>query len=294
MSGVTAVIKARNEAEQIEQAIASAGLLADHVLVVDDHSTDETARLAAAAGARVISGHPHGGRIDLLDRQGFAAVTGGWILRMDADERLTPALAERLREVVEARADAAGVRYARRYWMFGAPVTFGGWLRPQQVGLFRADRWERNWTAACHSQVPVNGPILTVDPDGGAWMEHYDYEAVSEFVTRSLSGYAAVDAAERYAAGQRFRSRDVVWWPFRKIAGRLVVRGGHRDGARGWVLAALLAAYDISVLAHLWDLERREARRPGAAPSSSGRAPRTEKPGATQWHRSDHGKAAMG
>lgn len=294
MSGVTAVIKARNEAEQIEQAIASAGLLADDVLVVDDRSTDETARLAATAGARVISGHPHGGRIDLLDRQGFAAVTGGWILRMDADERLTPALAERLREVVEAPADAAGVRYARRYWMFGAPVMFGGWLRPQQVGFFRADRWERSWTAACHSQVPVDGPILTVDPDGGAWMEHYDYEAVSEFVTRSLSGYAAVDAAERHAAGQRFRGRDIVWCPLRKIAGRLVVRRGHRDGARGWVLAALLAAYDISVLAHLWDLERREAKRPGAAPSSAGRAPRTEKPGATQWHRRDHGKAAMG
>ncbi|MGW3742123.1 glycosyltransferase family 2 protein [Streptomyces sp. NPDC005146] len=264
MSRITAVIKAKNEAAQIQDAIASARLLASDVLVVDDHSTDATASLAAEAGAEVVRGEPHHGSIDLLDKQGFALVRSGWILRMDADERLTPTLARHLRWVTDDPSDLSGAKYARRYWMFGAPISSGGWLRPVQLGLFRADRWDSDWTAALHSQVPVAGRIATVDPRGGAWMEHYDYANVAEFATRSLMKYAAADAAQRYSRGERFRARTMIWSPFRKVVGRLVLRHGYRDGARGCVLAALLAAYDISVYAHLWDLERRHA--PGSTP----------------------------
>lgn len=268
MNQVTAVIKAKNEAAQIQRAITSARLIADEVLVVDDSSTDATAALAAAAGARVVRGEPHGGSLERLDRQGFLLVRDGWVLRMDADERVTPALARRLTEVMEDPRGFAGAQYARRYWMFGAPVAHGGWLHPHQLGLFRADCWDTSWPARIHSQVPVLGRVATVEPVGGAWMEHYDYTAVAEFAERSLMKYAAVEAAQRYRAGERFRGRGIVWGPARRLAGRLVVRRGYRDGARGWVLAALLAAYDISVQAHLWDLERRETATAVAEPAA--------------------------
>lgn len=256
MNHVTAVIKAKDEAVHIQETVASARLLADEVIVVDDQSTDGTASLAAAAGAKVVPGEPHHGSIDLLDKQGYALVSSGWILRMDADERLTPALVEQLRRVIADTAGFAGARYARRCRMFGAPVGNGGWLRPQHVGLFRADSWEKTWDAGLHSQVPVVGRIATVEPRDGAWSDVYGYADVNQFAARSLMKYAARDAAERYGRGQRFRKRDIVWWPFLKMLGRILVRGGYRDGPRGWVLAALFAAYDISVRAHLWDFER--------------------------------------
>lgn len=259
MNHVTAVIKAKNEAAQILESIASARILADDILVVDDHSEDATAALAVAAGAIVISGEPHQGSIDLLDKQGFARVRDGWILRMDADERLTPALVKELERLIHDPGGFAGARYARRYWMFGAPVSFGGWLRPEELRFFRADCWDPGWTAALHSQVPVFGRIATIDPGDGAWMEAHDYADVPQFAARSLMKYAATEAAERYRDGARFRKRDIVWRPSRKLAGRLFIRHGHRDGARGWVLAALLAAYEISVYAHLWDVQRQLA-----------------------------------
>jgi (heptosyl)LPS beta-1,4-glucosyltransferase len=259
---VTAVIKAKDEAAQIQDAVASARLLADDVLVIDDHSSDATADLARDAGAQVVGGEIHHGRIDILDKQGFSLVSRGWILRMDADERLTPALARQLNRVIDEPSGFAGARYARRYWMFGAPVSFGGWLRPLQLGLFRADSWDRTWPAHLHSQVPVTGPVAVIEPHDGAWMEHHDYDDVAQFAARSLMTYAAADAAARHSMGERFRARSLVWRPVRKMAGGLVLRRGYRDGARGWVLAALLAAYDISVHAHLWDLERRQAGRP--------------------------------
>lgn len=249
---VTAVIKAKNESHQIEDAIRSAYLLADRVLVVDDSSSDDTAALARACGATVLMGLEHNGHIDLLDRQGFSAVKSGWILRMDADERMTPELAAEAREIIEL-GNIAGIRYARLHVMFGAPVYFGGWFEPFQLGIFRSDSWDKNWTAATHSQVPVFGEIRTVNPKVASSV-HFDYDNIPQFVERSLLRYAEIDAASRFNAGQRFKLLDLLLQPWMKFFGRLIIRQGFRDGHRGLVLAALLASYQICVACNMWYL----------------------------------------
>jgi glycosyltransferase involved in cell wall biosynthesis len=251
---ITAVIKAKNEAGQIADAIRSAKSLSDEIIVVDDSSSDNTAELARALGARVVCGRDHRGSIDLLDRQGFELVESGWILRMDADERLTPELVICLRRVAEGSAYSA-VSYARLNYMFGAGVRHGGWFRPHQLGFFRADAWDRSWTAEMHTQVPVTGKVLTIAPRT-AYMEHFDYESIDEFVHRTLSRYAAAEAREMYVQGVRFKRRHLLISPIVRILGRYFVRGGFLDGRRGLVLAALLGAYDVSRWSMLWELEK--------------------------------------
>ena len=89
-AAVSVVIPARNEEGRLGPCVAA--LAADpqvgEVIVVDDESTDGTARLAVAAGARVISGRrlPPGwvGKPWAL-QQGLEAAAGEWVLTLDAD-----------------------------------------------------------------------------------------------------------------------------------------------------------------------------------------------------------------
>ena len=94
---ISVVIPARNEEGRITpllDALASAPSVVE-VIVVDDESTDGTARLSAQAGARVVSTppRPHGwvGKTWAL-QQGIAVATGDWIVTLDADTRPDPVL----------------------------------------------------------------------------------------------------------------------------------------------------------------------------------------------------------
>ncbi len=253
-SKITVVIKARNEERQIADAIASANLITNKVIVVDDSSSDETARIAAEVGAIVVSGVQHGGIIDKLDYQGFSMISDGWILRMDADERITKDLARELTASINDTKISA-VSYARLNFMFGEFVKHGGWFRPNTVGFFRADAWDKSWDCSLHSQVPIIGSIKCIDPNS-AFMLHLDYLNIREFVVRSLSNYAHFEAVQLKKQKKDLRVLEIIFKPMRRFIGRYFFRLGFLDGFRGFWLASLLAIYDFLTLAYLWDLSR--------------------------------------
>ncbi|MBK8028871.1 MAG: glycosyltransferase [Chloroflexi bacterium] len=94
---LAAIILTYNEAEHVTACIASVRF-ADMVIVFDSFSTDQTIQLAQAAGATVIQN-----RFEDYARQRNAALqavaaTADWVLFVDADERVTPELAQEVRE----------------------------------------------------------------------------------------------------------------------------------------------------------------------------------------------------
>lgn len=104
---VSAYIRAKNEQRMIADVVRAALQAADEVVVVDSGSTDETIALATAAGARVI-------RQDWLGGGGqkrFAEdqCRHDWLLDLDADEIVTPELAEEIRALFATGAPARGV-----------------------------------------------------------------------------------------------------------------------------------------------------------------------------------------
>ena len=100
---LSALIVARNEEQRLPACLASV-VFADEVVVVLDRSTDGSADLARAAGARVVEGawELEGERRNA----GIAACSGDWVLEVDADERVSPDLAQAVRRVI---AEAVGV-----------------------------------------------------------------------------------------------------------------------------------------------------------------------------------------
>lgn len=105
MTKLSIAILTRNEARNIEACINSVAGLADEVLVIDSGSEDQTVALAQALGAQVVV---------YADWQGFGEqrsrslrhLRDGWVFFLDADERMTPELAQEIRQVVEQDAEA--------------------------------------------------------------------------------------------------------------------------------------------------------------------------------------------
>jgi glycosyltransferase involved in cell wall biosynthesis len=108
--GLTVTIITLNESAQIDDCLASVSW-ADEVLVVDSGSTDGTPERARTGGARVIQREWPG----YAAQKNFAAneAAHDWILSVDADERVTPALAAEIRTVLASDPGPAGYRVPR-------------------------------------------------------------------------------------------------------------------------------------------------------------------------------------
>ena len=133
---ISVVVPARNEAQRLGPLLHC---LADapgvrEVIVVDDESTDDTASIARAAGARVVSGQPlpagWAGKAWAL-QQGIDATDDGsvWIVTLDADTRPSPMLADSL----VARMEAERVDFATVAGSFECPTAGVGWLHPAML-----------------------------------------------------------------------------------------------------------------------------------------------------------------
>jgi glycosyltransferase involved in cell wall biosynthesis len=259
---LAALVVARNEAARLPACLASL-TPADEVMVVLDRSTDASAAIAAAHGARLLEGAwaLEGDRRNA----GIAACTGDWILEVDADERVPGPLWPELRRVIAAsphgfhrvRIDNyVGERLIRHGW----GGSFGTTLKPI---LFRrgAKRWRAkrvhpglDWTGP--PGVPVEGERITA-----FGIRHEVDRDISDMLHR-LDRYSSARAADLLASGEIGSLPDNL----RRCASRLlkcyVARQGWREG--GWGLLIGLCAGLFPLLAHLKARLEPERHRPDA------------------------------
>jgi len=247
MTDVTVIILTKDEAHHIERAIASVKAFATAVLVTDSGSTDDTVALAEAAGARVL----HNPWTNYATQFNWAldqiAGQGGWVLRLDADEVATPALA---REIATGLPKAAGITVGRSMCFQGAPIRYGGLFPIRVLRLFRngLGRCENRWM---DEHIIVDGPIVAfegqiIDDNRNTldwWTEKHNSYACREVIdilNREL-GFLPQDTLRAQdtggqAAGKRWvKEKLYARLPLGARAGvyffyRYVLRGGFRDG----------------------------------------------------------------
>ena len=199
--------------------------------MVDNGSRDETAALATAAGARVIS--CPGGTIAEARNAGADAASLPWIFALDADERAEPALVEELAQLLPTpRADAYWIR--RRHLYHGREQRHGT-LRPDLVlRLYR--RSMRFEARKVHETLHASGVIGTLK----ATICHDSYRDRAHHLAK-LERYAQWGAEDLHARGRRANLFDLFVRPPWRLFRSYILMGGFRDGAVGWELARLEA-----------------------------------------------------
>jgi len=97
---LSVVLATRNEEKNIGACLQSVKDIADEMVVVDESSTDRTREIAKKYGAKVYK-VKHEPIFHKTKQKALEKASGDWILQLDADERVTPELAEEIREVIE-------------------------------------------------------------------------------------------------------------------------------------------------------------------------------------------------
>ncbi|MFQ5793011.1 MAG: glycosyltransferase family 2 protein, partial [Acidobacteriota bacterium] len=191
---ISAVLIALNEERRIGPALASVSW-ADEILVVDGGSTDRTRELSRGEGARVIEREFTG----FVDQKNFAIEQAGndWVFSLDADERVSPALAEEIQTLRRSGFPAAGYRASRVAFYLGRFIRSTEWYPDWQLRLFdrRRGRWQGKYV---HESVEVEGPVEQLAGE----IFHYPYQSLSHHLER-MNRYAALAARQMGETGQK-------------------------------------------------------------------------------------------
>ena len=246
MTRLSALIVARDEATRLPGCLASVAF-ADEVVVALDRSTDGSAGIATAAGARVVEGAwPLEGP---RRNAGIAACTGDWVLEVDADETVPPELAALIRAAIAASPHSfhrvaidnyIGARLVRHGWA----GSFGTTAKPI---LFR--RGAKHWRAQrVHPGLDWTGPGGEGPRIDGAAIRHEVDRDISDMLRR-LDRYSSLKAQDLLEA----RDIGTLGGNLRRFFSRffkaLVSRRGYREG--GWGLLLALCAGLFPLLSHL-------------------------------------------
>src|SRR5262245_34134522 len=143
-----------NEERAIERCLRSAPFARD-LVVLDSGSTDRTVEIARSLGARVFV-EPFRGHV-LQKARAVELAANDWVLCLDADESLSPELAQAIPPALARDGAAvAGFEVARHTFYLGRYIDHGGWWPEWRLRLF--DRRLGGWTGVDpHDRVEVKG-----------------------------------------------------------------------------------------------------------------------------------------
>ncbi|MCL4374677.1 glycosyltransferase family 2 protein [Patescibacteria group bacterium] len=225
----------RNEEKNITKCIESAKLLSSTVIVVDMESQDRTVALAKSQGATVYP-FPNAAYVEPARNFGVAQANTEWIFILDADERITPELADEIKRKITT--SQFSYYYVPRKNIFAGKkwLKHGGWWPDRQPRLIKRNCLV-TWPKAIHSSPIIRGDAGQLNQP----LLHYFHGQLLNMVEKT----ATFEDIESNLL-LRARKQVGVLTFFRKFWGellrRLIIKFGFLDGSIG-VLESVYQAF---------------------------------------------------
>lgn len=241
MMTITAIIPAKNEERNIMRCLKSLKWC-NHVTVmfVGD---DKTGEIAKKMGAEVIE-------MNKSKTNDFVALQkninwaiehakSDWILRIDADEEVTPELQREIEGILEHPTDVVAYGLPRNQYFWGDFLRGGDWSYDRLIRLFKKGAAQYDPIVHVHEQFKVNGPIGFLK---GA-LNHYSHPTLQD-AQKKFQAYTdvQVDDLQMPLAAAYF---NLVFQPPYVFLRWLFWHKGYVDGLRGIVAAGYRAWYEI-------------------------------------------------
>lgn len=245
---ITAIVIAKNEVKMIANCLE--GLRwCDEVLVIDNGSVDATAALAEKNGARVIS----------ISSQDFAKVRNeglkrsksDWIFYVDADERVSSALAREILVTIE-KGGVEAIQLQRQNVCYGYQLTQGGWDRDLVTRVFKRSALVE-WRGKIHESPNYSGQVVKLQQP----LIHLTHRSTQENLHKSAEW--TIIEAELLANSNLppVTLKTLIRKGVMEFFRRAIVKKGYQDGMAGWVEALVQAMNRVMVYIQVWELQQK-------------------------------------
>ncbi len=245
MPKLSVIIITYNEQDNIESCLRSVQW-ADEIVVMDSYSQDETMAICRRFTDKCHQAQWLG--FGAMKNAALDRATGDWVLSVDADERVSPQLAQEIIEAIKDCGDVVAYRVPRRALFLGRWIRHCGWYPGHVLRLFRRDAG-RFQEKKVHEAVQVQGATGLLK--NHLW--HYtDWNLAHYF--RKFDRYTTLAAQDLFEMGRRTRLGDLIFRPPVLFVKMYLLKAGFLDGIPGLILSGLSAAYVFTKYAKLWEL----------------------------------------
>lgn len=192
--------------------------------------------------------------VEFIRSDQIKAAAGEWVLIMDYDEVVTPALSSEIKQITkEPTAEYAGYYISRRNYSLGYPLKRGGFGDDNVARLFDKKRFV-SWSRDIHSLPQIDGNYGKLNN----YMEHHKDASLAQMVAKT-NRYSAIEAEQFLRGGlPTVTTLTLFRKPLMEFLRRYVFKLGILDGAIG-LLQALYQSYSVFLAyAKLYELQTKK------------------------------------
>ena len=243
-----------NEEANIRRTLESVKNIADEIVVVDSRSTDNTVALAQSLGAKVFIEEWKG--FAPQKNSALAKASCDWVLSLDADEEVSPELADSIRALLRSPNPPPlnGYQMARRNLYMNRWISHSGYYPDRKLRLIKrgAAQFELR---AVHEDLKMEGTAGRLSGD----LIHHAYPSLESFIEHAnrYSSLGAGMVASQRAVG--FSVMNIVLRPLARFIYSYFFRLGFLDGREGLLVYMNHAMYVSWKYAKAWEMSRNRA-----------------------------------
>lgn len=224
---LSVIVITKNEAQHIGRCLASVAW-ADEIVVLDSGSSDDTVAICRQFTEQVfVTDWPGFGP---QKQRALDKARGDWVLSLDADEEISPALRDEIRQAMQIQG-VQGFEIPRLSRYCGRQIKHGGWWPDHVLRLFRRNAGQFS-SDVVHERIVVDGTI-------GQLRNPLLHEAFvdPEEVLRKINSYSSLGAQKLFTAGQSASLGLAIGKGLWTFVRTYIIKAAILDGAEGLMLA---------------------------------------------------------
>jgi len=250
---LSVAVIAKNAEKHIELCIRSVGW-ADEIVLLDGHSSDRTCDIALGFGAKVLE----------KDFESFPAerkyvlqhTSHNWILSLDADMIVPPALAKEIQDLLAKGPECDGYRMRCLNHFLGREIRHCSWFDYRFLRLFDKRKGDYDLSKRVFDQFICTGRVGKLKN----YLIHHQTESLEEYMQKMTRLFAPLTADEYHARGVCLRWWNMPWYfglkPGLVFVHKYVLKRGFLDGVPGFIICLNSAILYYFVFSILWDRQR--------------------------------------
>jgi glycosyltransferase involved in cell wall biosynthesis len=248
MPTLSVILITRNEEANLADCLASLEGIAQQIVVVDTSSTDKTLEIAQKYGALISTPADWPGFGPQKNRA-LDLATGDWVLSLDADERLSPALRSEILTAMHHPAQIDCFAIPRLSWYCGRFIRHSGW-NPDFVDRLFKRGTARFSNDLVHERLLPNGLVAKLQNP----MLHFSFMNFSQ-VLQKIDRYSTASAEQAYNKGIRSNPLKALLHGFWAFIRTYLIRAGFLDGYQGLALALSNAEGSYYRYIKIWHMQ---------------------------------------